>query len=233
MPICSEICGVYNFFLAISIVMISFLKQLSRKSLFYLGFVLLFAFLGGSLLYSFPQLPRFTLFINPPATTIIKGQVETLQAAANDPSVDESVVTWRNKFTKMPIYSIASSITRTLFAPYLWVLIQKGLNGKNYVELYYLGMPLWIICLFGAFWGGTVVLRKPNSIHFFLVILLVTFLSAYTIFFGEWSTRQRVFMVPIIFCYAAIGWSDLFRRWKLLSAYQKMLNLFLLRYTAK
>jgi len=54
--------------------------------------------------------------------------------------------------------------------------------------------------------------RRPGG--FFVILFLGALLVVYTIFHGEWSTRQRVFALPIFFSLAAIGWSSLFEWWQ-------------------
>jgi hypothetical protein len=44
-----------------------------------------------------------------------------------------------------------------------------------------------------------------------MLALLGVLWCAYTIFLGEWSTRQRVFMMPVFFAFAALGFDSLMR----------------------
>lgn len=94
---------------------------------------------------------------------------------------------------------------------YPWVILTDGLQFQSGIELYYLGVVLWIVCLPGIFWAVGQALRHPSFPAAFVGLVLGACLVAYILFLGEWSTRQRVFMLPIFFALAAIGWADLVR----------------------
>jgi hypothetical protein len=53
---------------------------------------------------------------------------------------------------------------------------------------------------------------QQRKLGFWLLTLLLAALLAayYTIWLGEWSTRQRVFILPALFVLAAMGWTQLF-----------------------
>ncbi|MDR0563701.1 MAG: hypothetical protein LBG78_02030 [Azoarcus sp.] len=107
------------------------------------------------------------------------------------------------------------SAVHTLFAPYPWVAIYPGLVGTP-SELYYPGVVLWVICLPGIFWAIWQGVRPArfNPVFGWLLLFLFSQFMAYTLAFGEWSTRQRVFALPAFFALAAIGGSDLRNRWR-------------------
>jgi hypothetical protein len=149
------------------------------------------------------------------------GQVKTLstsrKADMGSSAVDETVVDWYARLSKSPLKALATAASRTLFAPYPWVMITEGLHFRSGIELYYLGVVLWIICLPGVFWTIVLAIRNPSFPAAFLGLVLGACLGAYIVFLGEWSTRQRVFMLPVFFALAAIGWADLVQRlrfWK-------------------
>ncbi|OJU99894.1 MAG: hypothetical protein BGO16_15060 [Nitrobacter sp. 62-23] len=152
---------------------------------------------------------------------ILFGQVETLSVSRRadmaSSAIDDTVVDWYTRLSESPLKASATAASRTLFAPYPWVIITEGLNFRNGIELYYLGIVLWIICLPGIFWAIVQALRNPSFPAAFVGLVLGACLGAYVIFYGEWSTRQRVFMLPVFFALAAIGWVDLVQRlgfWK-------------------
>lgn len=152
---------------------------------------------------------------------IALGQVETLSASRKadmaSSAVDDTVVDWYARLSESPLKALATAASRTLFAPYPWVIITQGLNFRSGVELYYLGVVLWIMCLPWIFWAIAQALRNPSFPAVFLGLVLGACLGAYIVFMGEWSTRQRVFMLPVFFALAAIGWADLVQRlrfWK-------------------
>jgi hypothetical protein len=152
---------------------------------------------------------------------VVVAQIETLsvsrEADVESPAVDESVVDWYGRLSESPLKALATAVSRTLFAPYPWVIATEGLNFQSGIELYYLGVVLWIICLPGVFWAVVQALRNPSFPAVLLGLVIGACLGAYIVFYGEWSTRQRVFMLPVFFALAAIGWVDLVQRlgfWK-------------------
>ena len=149
-------------------------------------------------------------------SSILAGQADTLTASAGGGggpvAVDSTVRDWYELVSQSPLRAIATGVARTLFAPYPWVMITDGLDFQNGVELYYPGVLLWIICLPGIFWAIWLHLRNPRLPAIFLGLVIGGCLTAYLVFMGEWSTRQRVFMLPVFFSLAAIGWVDLTQR---------------------
>lgn len=97
------------------------------------------------------------------------------------------------------------SIARTLLAPYPWVAITQGLKGDSHLELYVLATAFWVFALPGTLLGLVIMVKRDVKALMLLTLLgLIT--AAYIVFFGEWSTRQRVFMMPLLYCFSAIGW---------------------------
>ncbi|RMD66112.1 hypothetical protein D6833_01915, partial [Candidatus Parcubacteria bacterium] len=125
----------------------------------------------------------------------------------------DAVLQWKENLRNHPIISIAKSVCHTLFAPYPWAAIYPGLTWISCNELYYPGVLLWICCLPGILMGSAVIGRKRDPAGWLVLVFLAAMLSAYTLFFGEWSTRQRVFALPAFFALAGVGWPILCSRW--------------------
>ncbi|MFU0507708.1 hypothetical protein [Pseudaminobacter sp. NGMCC 1.201702] len=148
-------------------------------------------------------------------TSIVRGQHETfVTTSSNNAASDETVIDWRNRLSENPIRALFTSASRTLFAPYPWVAITHGLSYDNGFELYYMGMILWIFCLPGILWSIINKVVRPTIPYVFILCILGSAFAGYTLFLGEWSTRQRVFLLPVFFALAAIGWADLHARWR-------------------
>lgn len=143
-----------------------------------------------------------------PVKTFSQG-VGVLKSSDGDASADETVQGWKQSFVESPVYAISRSIARTLFAPYPWVAFYSGLNWKSFVELYYPGALLWIVCLPGVMATVLVGLRSRDPAFWLLLLFLGSQFAAYTIWLGEWSTRQRVFALPAFFAMAVFGWVQL------------------------
>lgn len=207
---------------------------------------LLVATMGGIYLFaiidSMPSSNPLALFGQPFASVqgILAGQQDTLRTSVAEsqqlapsvapPAVDQTVVDWYSRLTDSPLTAMATAVARTLFAPYPWVVFTRGLDYHNGIELYYLGVLLWIACLPGLLMGLTVRLIRPNLEFVFFVLTVGALLCAYVLFMGEWSTRQRVFALPVLFAITAIGVADvnvqLARWWKRrMSGHQKQQNL--------
>ena len=143
----------------------------------------------------------------------IGAQTQTLRANKGEEGSDGVVIDWRERLTHDPVRAVATSISRTLFAPYPWAILKEGLTGSNYIELYYPGTIFWIICLPLTVLGLVAgVARKMAPESLWMLALLAALWLAYTVFLGEWSTRQRVFMIPVFFAFAALGFDTLRRR---------------------
>lgn len=140
--------------------------------------------------------------------------VTALKAGQGDVAADNAVLEWRSRLAENPALALAESAAHTLFAPYPWVAIHPGLTWRSFSELYYPGVVLWILLLPGIIVATMALLIKPSEEGCFLLLFLAGLLAAYTLFLGEWSTRQRVFALPAFFALAAIGWGRLFERWR-------------------
>lgn len=147
-------------------------------------------------------------------TTPLVGQDQTLAAQRGHAAADETVVNWREYLKENPLLGMSRSVARTLFAPYPWVAFTHGLDYKTGVELYYPGAAFWALCLPGIFWAFMLHIRRPTPEFLFCAAVLCALLFAYVVFMGEWSTRQRVFMLPVFFAFAAMGWTNLWRIWR-------------------
>jgi len=229
---------------AVCLAVVVMLPVLLAKGRRLAALALLVATMGGLCLFaitdSVPSSNPITLVGRPFASVlgILAGQRETLSASMRvaagsqspAPAVDQTVVDWYARLHKAPALAVATAVARTLFAPYPWVVFTKGLDYHNGIELYYLGVLLWIACLPGLFWGLTVKASRPHLEFVFLVLVIGASLGAYVLFMGEWSTRQRVFALPVFFAITAIGITDLnvrLARWRKRArpAGQKQLNL--------
>lgn len=142
----------------------------------------------------------------------VSGTINLLSSKPGDASADETVLKWRRDLADNPVYAIVRSAAHTLFAPYPWVAISPGLNWVSFSELYYPGVVLWILCLPGIFAALARGLRQRELGFWLLALFLFAIVAAYTIWLGEWSTRQRVFALPALFALAAIGWAQLVTR---------------------
>lgn len=164
------------------------------------------------------QAPHFSLagrvlntigILADPAKKVSQGIV-ILRSNPGDASADDSVLNWKDGLAENPVYAIVRSAARTLFAPYPWVAISPGLNWVSFSELYYPGVVFWILCLPGVFAALVRGLQQQELGFWLLALFLAALVAAYTIWLGEWSTRQRVFALPAFFSLAAIGWAQLF-----------------------
>lgn len=168
--------------------------------------------LVSGLMYFSPQMPtpgRLILAFQSP----LQAQMSTLRAKGQgDRGWDDSVSEWRSYLRDQPVRAVARSVARTLMAPYPWVAFTDGLRGNNYIELYLPGSVLWIMSLPAIFLGMGVAARNAGPKAWVSIAVLGLLAGAYIVFFGEWSTRQRIFMMPLFFAFAALGWHKL---WKL------------------
>lgn len=142
----------------------------------------------------------------------MQGGGDVLRSSEGDASADASVLSWKRDLAERPVYSVLRSVTRTLFAPYPWVAISPGLSWVSFSELYYPGVVLWIFCLPGIFLALARGLIRPDLGFYLNVLFLSALLAAYTIWLGEWSTRQRVFTLPAFFALASLGGASLLKR---------------------
>lgn len=137
---------------------------------------------------------------------------QTLTARHGD-SYDEAVFSWKEAFKADPVRAVCKSIMHTMFAPYPWEAVYPGLTKRLANELYYPGMLLWIVCLPGIFVAAARAFRNDYDPAWWLILFYLGFmLAAYTVFLGEWSTRQRVFVLPAFLALASIGWHNILTR---------------------
>lgn len=143
-----------------------------------------------------------------PARAMKQG-LDILRAEKGEVAADATTLRWKDSLRTNAAFAVLRSVAHTLFAPYPWVAIYPGLTWRSFSELYYPGVLLWLLCLPGVVMAIANRLRTQEPAFWFLLLFLLSQLAAYTLWQGEWSTRQRVFALPIIFALAAIGWSQL------------------------
>ena len=147
------------------------------------------------------------------AVSTLGGGLATLGAQEGDAHADDTTLRWKKALSDDPALALVKSVAHTLFAPYPWVALHPGLTWHSFNELYYPGVVLWTICLPGIFVAVALGLRSREPAVWLVLLFLASQLAAYTIWQGEWSTRQRVFALPAFFALAALGWHRLIRRW--------------------
>lgn len=178
---------------------------------------LLAAWLGAGMLYQAPQgvstsqASSVSQMLTVPLLAV-SGGLETVQAEAGEPAADETTLRWKAVLRDNLPLAVVKSVAHTLFAPYPWVAIHPGLTWRSFSELYYPGVLLWIGCLPGIFWAVAMIVRRRDPLGWTVLLFLGGLLAAYTLFQGEWSTRQRVFALPAFFALATIGWSEIRQR---------------------
>lgn len=210
---CVRFAGYAALILAIVVIAMTLFGRARRQSLKHLGVCVLGSLVLFGILYSSPQFTTLRSLVVAAALPL-EAQEATLNAGEGQRASDTTVMDWQTRWSEDPLEATATSVARTLFAPYPWVALTHGLSGTNSIELYYPGVVLWITCLPGILWGIPTGLRRAPREGLFLACMLLALLGAYTLFLGEWSTRQRVFMLPVFFGYAAVGWHDLYWRAK-------------------
>lgn len=171
--------------------------------------LILFSLIIQQVIYNLPTIEIPTSA----ATQITLAKWNTLTASNGEEAADQTVQEWKTAFAQNPIVALTKSIMHTLFAPYPWCALWPGLSWNALNELYYPGMLLWLVCLPGIFNAILIGIRSKQSQEWLFVGgFLLGILTAYTIFMGEWSTRQRFFVLPILFSLAAIGWNGIIKR---------------------
>lgn len=144
----------------------------------------------------------------------VEGANSILRANSGEEAADSTTLAWKETLRQDWLYAAVRSVAHTLFAPYPWVAWHPGLNWRSSNELYYAGVMLWLLCLPGFF---AVIFRQICTAGpglWLVILFLASQLAAYTIWQGEWSTRQRVFVLPAVFALAAIGWHRLVAEWR-------------------
>jgi len=118
---------------------------------------------------------------------------------------DFSTATWLQNLRDRPVSTVVKVIAHTLFAPYPWVLISHGLVHKNFIELLYPGTILWIIGLPFLFTGVWQIGWRGKPEIKLLMMLSVAVVGIYVVFYGEFSSRQRIFFMPLFWTFIAFG----------------------------
>lgn len=148
----------------------------------------------------------------------LAAQATTFQASAGERGHDPTVQEWREEISSAPLVSGVRAVARTLLAPYPWVVWRPGLDWNNHIELYLPGAAVWMLLLPFALLGAARMTKRsiqdPRSLAFMVFLTLVA--SAYLVFFGEWSTRQRLFLQPLLMILIAVGIdrATLHRHWR-------------------
>lgn len=190
----------------IGLIQLHFFRKASIAGIY--GIALLSSISIWTFIYFAPTLPTVQK-VQYAITSPLQGQTNTLNAQPGQAGADKSVVEWRRHLDEDPASAIIRAIVRTSLAPYPWVAFTHGLSGTNYIELYLPGTALWILCLPALLVGAVATIRQRKTKAIILLILLSILASAYITYFGEWSTRQRVFMNPVFYAFIAIGWQKL------------------------
>ncbi|RMH18500.1 MAG: hypothetical protein D6698_06985 [Gammaproteobacteria bacterium] len=185
-----------------------FLKRRQWKSITGLILAIIGTWVMFGLLYYAPQKVTISQNITTPIKALSDGSA-TLKAKRESKAADETVLRWKESLHDNPGLALMKSAAHTLFAPYPWVAIHPALTWKSFSELYYPGVLLWMACLPGIVWALWKGMQSRSPVFFLIVVFLAVLVMAYTVFLGEWSTRQRVFALPASFALAAIGWNDI------------------------
>ena len=142
-------------------------------------------------------------------SSVLQGGIDILMADAGSQNADETTNHWRDALRTNFGFSIVKSVAHTLFAPYPWVALHPGMDWRSISELYYPGVLLWIAMLPGIAFCIVVMIRRLTPEAVVLLVFMGSLLLAYTVFHGEWSTRQRVFVLPAFWAIGVLGWSSL------------------------
>lgn len=125
-----------------------------------------------------------------------------------DPSTSE----WLQLLKERPLFALVRSIVRTVFAPYPWVAIRDGMPGKSFYELFYPGVPLWCLGLPFLLYGVWRLRQgRATSEVLILTIWVSTSIVGYLVYYGEFSSRQRVHLMPVLWIFIAFGIVEFFR----------------------
>lgn len=139
-----------------------------------------------------------------PPTVVTGGAVlSPEQRCAVEGSVDGVVCDFYASLREAPLWTLTRSVARTLFAPYPWVAIHPGLTWQSFTELYYPGTLLWISLL--PFFGLGVALAPRGRGSGLVLVLAAMICLMYIGVLGEFSTRQRQFLMPILVPFSAWG----------------------------
>lgn len=202
--------------IAIMMVAMWFSKSKAYKTAVDLMAVAAFAWLAQGILASIPfqdtessnyQTLAYRAISTP--INVIGGGVGVLKMDEADRDSDGAVNAWKNELSENTTISIAKIIARTFFSPYPWRAIYPGLTWESFLELYHPGTLLVIACLPLFFYGLATTTKNREMAAWIIFIFLMSQFAAYAIWHGGWSPRQRVFVHPIVFVFAALGWSKL------------------------
>lgn len=154
-----------------------------------------------------------------PPTVVADGVVVSPgDRCAVEGAVDGVVCDFHASLREAPLWTITRSVARTLFAPYPWVALHPGLTWESFTELYYPGTLLWIALLPFFCLGVLFAPRGRGSglVLAFAAIICLTYIGV----LGEFSTRQRQFLMPLLVPFSAWGvvearhlWQRTWRAW--------------------
>jgi hypothetical protein len=184
---------------SVAVVVATYHRGRSRRLLA----VLVLSLVGAQALYS----PSSFLDPIPDWEDSVQARAKIVQEqAGGDPTTFE----WLQSLREAPPLALTKTVAHTLFGPYPWVPFTYGLN-YNSTELFYPGTVMYIMglpFLFVALWrlirGSPGFIRGSPEL---LVILIWASLIVleYIASQGEFSTRQRVFMMPLFWVLVAFG----------------------------
>jgi ABC-type amino acid transport system permease subunit len=149
-------------------------------------------------------------FLNPVSLeeANVQGKVGGVETTYTE---DLSSTQWLQSLHTSPALALTKGMAHTLFGPYPWVPFTHGLT-YNSTELFYPGTVMGIIGLpffFIALWrllvrGYSELIRGSPEL---LVILSWAFLIVleYMAYLGEFSSRQRVILIPLFWILVAFG----------------------------
>jgi len=132
------------------------------------------------------------------------GVIEQSAYSTPNGAIDSAVAKFHSALDKSPLVTASKSIAHTLFAPYPWIALTHGFRGSA-MELYWPGTTLWIFGLPFMFSGLAAYIRRGSMEHMLPVFVSLIIVAAYIVTFGEFSTRQRQFLMPLFWIWAAYG----------------------------
>lgn len=110
---------------------------------------------------------------------------------------------WLQALQKDPVLALVKSGAHTLFAPYPWTPLFHGFS-YNFSELLYPGVIMWILALpLIALALRHLPFQSPQVLVVALWATLIV--GAYVVFQGEFSGRQRIFLMPLFWLLAGYG----------------------------
>jgi hypothetical protein len=140
--------------------------------------------------------------------TSVQAKAKSVQKGLEE---DQASFTWLQSLRENPPLTLTKTVAHTLFGPYPWVPFANGLS-YNQTELFYPGTVMWILgwpFLLVALWclliRGSPHLARVSSEMLVILIWTLLIVSEYIVYQGEFSTRQRVFMMPLFWTLIAFG----------------------------